>query len=340
MSRIDIHNYEAYLLDFSEGNLEGELQMELELFLIQHPELDIDLSEVSFVELNKAEICFPKKNNLKKSESDLISETQFISYIENQIPLNERLIIEKSCASNSSLANELSLYQQTISRADPSITYLDKSVLKRRPAVIWFDFSVSQYAAAACVLFLIGLFVLWPKSDTTNFNSKLAEHRKITPSENENKTSTKKNQGGSERKTESITIAQNSNKQKKINTTNNASISKESLIKDTIRLKPDKLQPIEEIKKDEVLIATNNLPTINPSNKTVVQVITENEEESETINTGKKKKGLWVLASKALKNLNRVGVKSVDGNEDDNKDKSSYALTLGSLNITHKAGNL
>ena len=44
MSQINIHNYEAYLLDFSEGNLTDELQMELELFLIQHPELDINLS--------------------------------------------------------------------------------------------------------------------------------------------------------------------------------------------------------------------------------------------------------------------------------------------------------
>ena len=34
MHKINIHNYEAYLLDFSEGNLTGELQVELELFLI------------------------------------------------------------------------------------------------------------------------------------------------------------------------------------------------------------------------------------------------------------------------------------------------------------------
>ncbi|MBC7696110.1 MAG: hypothetical protein H7141_11760 [Burkholderiales bacterium] len=340
MNRIDIYNYEAYLLDFSEGNLGGELQMELELFLIQHPELNVDLSEVSLVELDKEEICFPKKNNLKKSESDLISEIQFISYIENQIPLDEGLIIEKSCASNPSLTTELSLYQQTISRADLSITYSDKNKLKRRPGIIWFDFSIVQYASAACVLFLIGLFVLWPKLGKTNFDSQLAEHKKITPSVKENNALTQKKEADSEIKTEPITIPQNSNKQKKINTRNNASISKENLISDTIGLKPDKLPPIEEIKKNEPLIGINNLPTINPSNQTVVQVITENEEASDAINTGPNKNGLWALAIKALKNLNKVGVKSVNGNEDENKDKTSYALTLGGLNITHKVGNL
>ena len=44
MQTITIDNYEAYLLDFSEGNLSDDLQVELELFLIQHPELEIDLS--------------------------------------------------------------------------------------------------------------------------------------------------------------------------------------------------------------------------------------------------------------------------------------------------------
>ena len=58
------------------------------------------------------------------------------------------------------------------------------------------------------------------------------------------------------------------------------------------------------------------------------------------LNTTKKKTGLWALASKALKNLNQVGVKSVNGNEDENQDKTSYALTLGGLSITHKANNL
>ena len=46
MHKINIHNYEAYLLDFSEGNLTGEFQVELELFLIQHPELEINLDEL------------------------------------------------------------------------------------------------------------------------------------------------------------------------------------------------------------------------------------------------------------------------------------------------------
>jgi hypothetical protein len=57
-----------------------------------------------------------------------------------------------------------------------------------------------------------------------------------------------------------------------------------------------------------------------------------------TANPDKKKKGIWAAASRALKNLNHAGVKTVNG---DNKEKpitSAYALTLGGVSITHKAG--
>ena len=168
MGQIDIHNYEAYLLDFSEGNLTDELQMELELFLIQHPELDINLSDLALVSIEIESFSFSNKSNLKKTESDLISEEQFIAYIEHQLPTNEKIELEKSCSINPSLAKELALYQKTIAVADTTIIYQNKNELKRKPKLIWFDFSITQYTAAACVLFLIGLFILWPKSETIN----------------------------------------------------------------------------------------------------------------------------------------------------------------------------
>ena len=162
MHKIDLHNYEAYLLDFSEGNLSDEGQMELELFLIQHPELEINLDELSLMSLENETVSFTDKSNLKRTESDLVSGAQFIAYVENQLTEAERLEIEKSCAANPSLLKELVLYNSTIARADESIVFEKKESLKRKPKVIWFNFSAAQYAAAACIVFLIGLFMLWP----------------------------------------------------------------------------------------------------------------------------------------------------------------------------------
>src|SRR6476469_6507710 len=114
MGKIDIHNYEAYLLDLSEGCLSGDLQIELELFLIQHPELHVDLSELSLVPFEAEEVLFPEKTNLKKSPADLIPETQFISYIERQLAAEDQAMLEKSCALNPALATQLKLYQHTV----------------------------------------------------------------------------------------------------------------------------------------------------------------------------------------------------------------------------------
>ena len=53
MTGINLHNYEAYLLDFSEGNLALDTIQELKEFVQLHPELEINLSDLSFPELTK-----------------------------------------------------------------------------------------------------------------------------------------------------------------------------------------------------------------------------------------------------------------------------------------------
>ncbi len=342
MHKIDIHNYEAYLLDFSEGNLTGELQVELELFLIQHPELEINLDELSLVTLEDEASSFSNKNALKKSETDLVSETQFIAYVENQLTNEECLELEKSCANNPTLSKELALFTSTLATPDASIIFENKQSLKRKPKVIWFNFSAAQYAAAACVVFLIGLFMLWPKTTINSESSTLANKTDavithtiasnnkaietssdLTSPEESNTSSV---QHSSINKTQQPLLANNGNSQ----TNNNSSVIKDTL-SPTI-----KNSPVIEVPKNETLIALNVSPVVKP--KTVVQVITENDDDIVAVNTEKKKKGIWAAASRALKNLNHVGVKSVDGDEETNKDNTAYAITLGGVSITHKAG--
>ncbi|MBK8369512.1 MAG: hypothetical protein IPL10_19595 [Bacteroidetes bacterium] len=347
MHKIDIHNYEAYLLDYSEGNLTGELQVELELFLIQHPELEINLDELSLVTLENEAASFSNKNSLKKSEADLISETQFIAYIENQLPENERLAVEKSCAINPSLAKELALYNNTIAKADETIVFENKQSLKRKPKVIWFNFSATQYAAAACIVFLIGLFMLWSKTSIDSETSTLADKTDAVTSQT---VSSKNNTIEPTHNTNDLTSPKESNtsfapqalapivtiKEKALLATNNPSQKNNtSSIKDTLH-PTIKNATIIETPKNEALIALNTSPVAKP--KTVVQVITENDDEVVAANPDKKKKGIWAAASRALKNLNHAGVKTVNGDEETSNDNAAYALTLGGVSITHKSG--
>jgi hypothetical protein len=345
MRKIDIHNYEAYLLDFSEGNLTSDLQVELELFLIHHPELEINLDELSLVTLDNEATSFSNKNALKKAPTDLISEAQFIAYIENQLPENERLHLEKSCAINATLSKELVLFTATLASPDASILFENKQSLKRKPKVVWFNFSLTQYAAAACVVFLIGVFMFWSKTNTNYETSVLANKSEAVISQSvatnnnpstEQTTNTNNNiapitphvsgpQQNSKSKPEQAFLANNISKHN-INSTK-ATDTTLNTIKNT---------PIIEPPKKETLIALNEIPAAKQ--KTVVQVITENDEEPITVNSNKKKKGIWAAASRALRNLNHFGVKSVNGDENENKGNTAYAITLGGVSVTHKAG--
>jgi hypothetical protein len=339
MGRINKHNYEAYLLDFSEGNLNSELQVELELFLMQHPELDIDLTDLLPVSLANDSIPFSEKNKLKRSESDLISETQFISYIENQLSVEERIHVEKSCDVNPSLLKELNLYKITVAVPETEVLFKEKNKLKRKPKVVWFDFSVKHYAAAACMLFLIGLVMLWPGNDHENQNNQLASTAtihsdgKVIETESISPQSTQL-ASKAPKEPAPVLTSRNPNNQKIQVQEKQHVKSSDSILHESIAP-----EPVFELNSKEPLIATSIIPVSTQSTHNVVQIITENDDDVEYTERPKKK-GLWAAASKALKNLNQVGVKSVNGDENSNKDKTAYALTLGGLNIVHKPSNL
>lgn len=342
MHKIDIHNYEAYLLDFSEGNLSDECQMNLELFLIQHPELNIDLSDLALVALENEPISFSNKNSLKKSESDLVSETQFIGYIEDQLSIDEKLKIEKSCATNPSLAKDLALYNSTIVKADSLIVYENKKSLKRKSKVIWFNFSATKFAAAASVLFLIGLFIFWPKTQNTISNSQLTD--KTMKEASATKKLIANNSTSHKNITSQTLIAKKknsliSNSQLVLKKVNVTSQNKNAMpFEDSIENLVTNNSGIENTKK-EILVAQNSLPVLKENKKVVVEVISENDDETIVLNTEKKKRGgVWETVSRTLKNLNHIGIKSVNGAEENNEENTSYALTLGGISIKHKAG--
>ncbi|MCW5899579.1 MAG: hypothetical protein KIT10_09945 [Flavobacteriales bacterium] len=66
-SRIDHSNYEAWLLDRLEGNLDPERERELDAFLLAHPELDLGLDELPTLGDLEARLPQVEKDALKRS---------------------------------------------------------------------------------------------------------------------------------------------------------------------------------------------------------------------------------------------------------------------------------
>lgn len=342
MNQINRHNYEAYLLDFSEGNLSEEMQMELELFLIQHPQLGIDLNELSLINVDSEPVSFKGKNQLKKAEIELVSEAQFINYIEELSNEQEKLHIEKSCALNPKLFTELATFKYTIFQPDLSIIYKNKAQLKRKPKVIWFNLKATQFAAAASILLILGLIFLWPNPENIITKSELAKYDSATKSSSNEITHNQSVKiAGKDRNN---VINEPAVKKKNSRVANNPiSLNNNSLITHTstsipIENKNPEITPLDNKTPaiEEKLALSVNEANSSSQNTTIVTTISENDEAAAIENGAKKKRGIWSIAEKTLKNLNTLGVKSVNGEVENGKNSEAYALTLGGISITHK----
>ena len=117
MSTINLNNYEAFLLDYSEGNLSALEIAELKAFVIAHPELEIDLDNFDLPYFSEEPAGIDFKSELKKTEHDIQNE-ELINYIENNLPAEQKAAFEAKLSLDKDLAKELELYKKTILAAD------------------------------------------------------------------------------------------------------------------------------------------------------------------------------------------------------------------------------
>ena len=167
---INKNNYEAFFLDYYEGNLAPQQVAELMLFLEEHPGLkkefsafeNISLTTLETLPLNlNKEFVFEGKEKLKKTEIEINPsnyEYYIIATIENTIALPEKKKLQEFLEKNQEYNKEAELYKKTILYVDKTIVFENKNELKRigegnRTRSFYY------YAAAASILLLIGLFL-------------------------------------------------------------------------------------------------------------------------------------------------------------------------------------
>ncbi len=124
MKKINLHNYEAYFLDFAEGNLNDAQIREMEAFLKVHPELRVELEEFDPISLSDIEIESHGWGDLKKptlkdiqNNADLRA-TFFIRAIENLLTDFEKGLLE-NLLENDHFAAEFANWINTILEENP-----------------------------------------------------------------------------------------------------------------------------------------------------------------------------------------------------------------------------
>lgn len=174
MEKIDLTNYEAFFLDYSEGNLGEEEKHELFNFLEAHPELKADF-ELDFdaIQLDAASIQFDDKPSLKKHVEDLVVtmstiDDLMIASVERQLSAKEEELVLRYVRENN-LQTKFAYYQASILKADTSVVYPEKEKLKMKTGVvISFPFWAKVASVAAVGLLLITMTFDWNNPVNTN----------------------------------------------------------------------------------------------------------------------------------------------------------------------------
>lgn len=134
MSKIHLENYEAFLLDYAEGQLSAEDTADLLLFLEQHPNLQIDIEslDLSILEPSDAEIGH-WKDSMKKSTDDvrLRFESLCIAFYDKQINEAEKKELDHLIRQFPAWESDFKAFAYAYLSVDPALVFENKDLLRK-----------------------------------------------------------------------------------------------------------------------------------------------------------------------------------------------------------------
>lgn len=340
--KINLHNYEAYLLDHSEGNLSLQDERELALFLEEYPHVKEELLSFESLTLVPPAASFQNKSSLKKA---VYTDEKIISYIENLLSPGERKELETEAEKDALLQKQISLYKNSVLVAEV-IPYPVKEKLKKRPLVIAWQSPYVYFRAAAALLLLAGLFFIISKVVPGKQTTGYAAANKIQLKPSNRIIEAKENQS----------FASSISKEKNILPLKTATPIKqqdESSARSNEPATNEIIPPFEKpVVKNEAVnhpetdsslkdltvnpIVSGNIPVkVSESLKeeSYFNVSADDDEEDKPVlsaSAKKPKKGLFKILSGAAEGAEKLGIKGVGVKED----KNAETIHLGGISFS------
>jgi len=169
--KVDRHNIEAVLLDYTEGRLDPVETAELMAFLAENPEYENLLPDAGPAPILRGDSHFPGRSLLKKDFAD-VPEINHANFDEFCIAATEGLLTPKDGSrleawlqAHPEKVDDYRLYEKARLQADPSVVFPRKAALKKGAGpVLPIRLTWALLAAAAAVaLFLL----LYHPAETT-----------------------------------------------------------------------------------------------------------------------------------------------------------------------------
>ena len=172
--QIDRSNYEIWIIDWLDGNLNDRQVKQLKLFLDQNNDLRVEFDELTPVKLLSPASSFRYKERLKKSPSD-ISKSQFeflcAAFLENDLSISQQTELEEIVNTYPDRKKTFDQIQRTI-LAPERINYKHKRLLLKRTTLQKvIRLSVTGLSTAAAISLLIIAYPVIHRATSLKLNS-------------------------------------------------------------------------------------------------------------------------------------------------------------------------
>ncbi|MGI8892602.1 MAG: hypothetical protein ACR2GN_03990, partial [Bacteroidia bacterium] len=162
MEKINKENYEAFFLDYYEGNLNRQKSEELFQFLELNPDLKTEFSAFENFSLEKEEIFFDDKNSLIKPEVNHFNyQNYLIAETEGDLNENEARALDNFIKLHPEYNKEKEIYRKLKSTPDESVYFELQEKIKKeeKKPVGKIIYLYRSIAVAASVLLAAFLFM-------------------------------------------------------------------------------------------------------------------------------------------------------------------------------------
>lgn len=254
MSHINSHNYEAYYLDYLEGNLSPENTAQLLLFLENNPQYKDEVDGVAITPLpTESSISLDKSFLYQQIDSTNVEE-HIIADLENEISAEDKEELTTYLSSSKEGKELAQRYQKTI-LPKPSIPYPNKGELKKKKKRAVIYYLVPMASAAAIALFILSFL---PSKEVKEPSLSLT----VTPKHNTTKKNIRKEspQPDKESIVEKTSVKTTINHQK--TTSFHVERTKKDELKSIVTIKDTSSQ---HVSNQEVALSTNELEVVKDS---------------------------------------------------------------------------
>jgi len=165
------NNYESFFLDSLEGNLTAAQQKELQIFMRNNPDLEMEYFEFQNVALQPEEAIFEAKNLLKKNET-LLTDSPFadlcIARLESDITAEQNVELHTFIQKNPEFQKEADLFAKTKLVPDLAVKFPYKRKLYHQKTILFSTKNVLKtLSIAASLLLLVSIAFLFSEKNTT-----------------------------------------------------------------------------------------------------------------------------------------------------------------------------